>query len=609
MPARPTCPLRLLWLLPRLPMLCRAHAQARAQLAAAQLELRKIDKLPIEPPAPLSAAAAGEGNAKPAATAGAETMPPEAPGSAAGQQKPASSRLHMPAQPTAGASPQAQQQQPVSGADALKAASSSSGSSSSSSNSAGDGMASEAAAESVATDGSSLASFAFQDVLSGWAAGSKQMPARAAAAGAAARKAVVMGRQNPAAAASVGGRDDAGQRAAAAAAAHGSQRLAESSPVARAPDASAASAVGRVADTAAVPASPAAADGGQPVDGGSSSGSSSDGGSSFGLQWGDQLLSWAGNVRVEAAAVVQHAAQAQPLKPPAKQQVAGQHNLQQRQGSSQAQQAPREQAAPQQQQQPLPAASLAVSALGAGQRAAGSPTPGLLAAQGSLGQHSHGQRLTEQRPGSTSSLAGTEGQSTGGTAAVAVDIATWLNSAARPAAEEAGPSLPAPAALQPAGEQQPTFMPPVPALAQLQQEQQGAAPPTEYVQRADGVPGAFRCQLCQVTVSGQRNLAEHLGSKRHVKRVAAEAATAAAAAAGPEAQQGLGLAELAATAAGASGGAGAAGGGGGKTYIGATADVAPYVCQVCHLGAATCPAIVPAGSTAPVAFPAVLLHS
>ena len=105
----------------------------------------------------------------------------------------------------------------------------------------------------------------------------------------------------------------------------------------------------------------------------------------------------------------------------------------------------------------------------------------------------------------------------------------------------------------------------------------------DYVQLADEVPGAFRCLLCQVAVSGQRNLAEHLGSKRHVKRLMAEAAAAAAAAAGPEAQQGLGLAELAATAAGGRTSAAAVGGrGGGKTYIGAGADVAPYVCQVCH---------------------------
>ncbi|PSC67989.1 Mitogen-activated kinase 14 isoform A [Micractinium conductrix] len=102
--------------------------------------------------------------------------------------------------------------------------------------------------------------------------------------------------------------------------------------------------------------------------------------------------------------------------------------------------------------------------------------------------------------------------------------------------------------------------------------QHGAAPPGGYVQAVEGTPGAFQCLLCQITVSGQRNLGEHLGSKRHVKRVAAQAADAATSAAGPEARQALAPAGPAAAV--------AAGGGGGRTYVGAGADVAPYVHQL-----------------------------
>ncbi len=89
-------------------------------------------------------------------------------------------------------------------------------------------------------------------------------------------------------------------------------------------------------------------------------------------------------------------------------------------------------------------------------------------------------------------------------------------------------------------------------------------------------------QILQVTASGQRNLQEHLASKRHVRRVAAQAAAAAQAAEGPEAAQALALASgagVAGAAAGGSGGAGAAGGGPGRTYTGVGADVEPYVNQ------------------------------
>ncbi|KAL4422574.1 hypothetical protein ABPG75_008771 [Micractinium tetrahymenae] len=102
---------------------------------------------------------------------------------------------------------------------------------------------------------------------------------------------------------------------------------------------------------------------------------------------------------------------------------------------------------------------------------------------------------------------------------------------------------------------------------------------------AEGVVGAFRCLLCLVTVSGQRNLQEHLASKRHVRRVASQAAAAAQAAAGPEAAQALALAGTAGPAgpaadgSGRSSGGGAAGGGG-RTYTGLGADVEPYVNQV-----------------------------
>lgn len=87
----------------------------------------------------------------------------------------------------------------------------------------------------------------------------------------------------------------------------------------------------------------------------------------------------------------------------------------------------------------------------------------------------------------------------------------------------------------------------------------------------------------QVTASGQRNLQEHLASKRHVRRVAAQAAEAAHAAAGPEAAQALALAggaRLAApAAAGGGGGGGAAGAVAGRTYTGVGADVERYVDQ------------------------------
>jgi hypothetical protein len=111
------------------------------------------------------------------------------------------------------------------------------------------------------------------------------------------------------------------------------------------------------------------------------------------------------------------------------------------------------------------------------------------------------------------------------------------------------------------------------------------------VQAAVEPPGAFRCQLCGVTISGQRNLDEHLASKRHAKHVAAAAAAAAASAAGPDATHGLALAAAVAGLPGAGSSSALSPPGGGRTYVGIGADVAPYVCQVggCALPSSTPP--------------------
>jgi ribosomal protein L7Ae-like RNA K-turn-binding protein len=100
-----------------------------------------------------------------------------------------------------------------------------------------------------------------------------------------------------------------------------------------------------------------------------------------------------------------------------------------------------------------------------------------------------------------------------------VDVASWLQAAA----DAEPPEEPAPA----------EAASPTPAAAAW-----GSAPSAPAPLQALR-PGDQVCAACGVAVSGQRNWEEHVGSKRHLRRVQAEAAAAGAAASGADASSGL----------------------------------------------------------------------
>lgn len=299
-------------------------------------------------------------------------------------------------------------------------------------------------------------------------------------------------------------------------------------------------------------------------DGSSSGGEESSSGASgsFGLQWGDQLLNWASSVRVEAAAVAQHATLAPPAQQPQQtpQQQAGQVQVQ---------------AAPVQRQQPLDQEQGQVQQEDVEQAPA--------AANTGMGQ---------QRAASCASHTMSDPL----VLAHAPEVSAWLSSAEAAASLPEDPSPPGSTATPAPPTDDATAAAcggtvrghePPPQCSQLQ----SALSQSEFVVQAGAdAAGVFQCLLCQVEVSGHRNLLEHLGSKRHAKRLAARAAATAANTVGPKAAQGLGLAHLAAAgslpgdtsngaAAGGSSGVGGAGSTS-RTYMGPNADVAPYVCQI-----------------------------
>ena len=284
------------------------------------------------------------------------------------------------------------------------------------------------------------------------------------------------------------------------------------------------------------------------------SSSSSSGGGSFGLQWGDQLLNWASSLRVEAAAVARHVTQPLPPQgPPAQQQP--------------------QQAS--QQVQPPPQQLQAAAQLSVVQHEPPVQAPSTAAAQARPPSSSHGASSCAAMPPQEVAL---PGQPDHTQQPRPIDVAAWLSSA------EA--DVPPPPEASAAGAAEPAAMSLVSAPFQQQGVGNAEQQQPDYVQADGDVAGAFRCTLCHVTISGQRNLQEHLGSRRHARRVATEAAAAAVAVAGPEPACGLDLAvtsvggNASGTAAAGSGGGGGAGGGGARTYVGLGADVEPYVRQV-----------------------------
>ncbi len=545
---------------------CRAHEHARAQLASAQQLLLKHERLAAPEPADTGAATNGADSSPaqpanlPAAAGGweAQAAPSDAPMEAALlvrspalQQPPAvgqagaeqvwacSSGGHagsvLPPLTTGGPGLAAEQW-----AQRTSAQTSNSGA-------AGAGVV-EPEAEAVSMDSegmgddaseaasSSLASFGFQDVLSGWAASNRHLAALPRKATGPARAAHSTSAQPPGSAA--GGSAKGHAAALAASPATAAQPNQQVGPAAAATH-------GRVAAPAAlaVPAQPAGA--ALPADAavspssrsdaasdtGSESGSSSDG--SFGLQWGDQLLAWATNVRADAAAVAKLATGAQPgQRPPA---PAQQSQQQQPPLPGPQQAAPMGAVARQETAAPVaPAAAAHASCISAVQSApslasksphADAPPSASLTIRQEQQQDHHHQQQQQQQSERQQSAAVASQQPP---AAAGVDVSAWLSSASDPApptdaadacallppstaaCSDAASLLDSTVAASAGAEGSATAL----QDTALEQRREGGQQLPSFVQPAEGIVGAFRCLLCQVRPSRARSQGRRLACCR-----------------------------------------------------------------------------------------------
>lgn len=528
----------------RIACVCRAHEQARIRLASAQRQLQKLDRLPVQEAAHAGAAArdAGDAASQPASppeeTSGAATQAataglaagdvrlpgaaqelPSAAGPAGAARSTASSGGWLPgnvslclgtAEPVADAGEQAEEQ--VDG-QASKATDGATGAGEADARRevAAGAWAGHAASEAAS---SSLASFGFQDVLSGWAASNRHLAALPHLASGPAQVA----RHAAATACGAASRSlaDGHTPRAAAPPAKATQHRHESAPpvevlqggLGPAADADGPAQPSRATlpDAQAMPAS-TGCDAEPPSS--SSSESSSDG--SFGLQWGDQLLAWASSVRADAAEVARLATLG---------------------GQQQARQAAQPQQRQQQQAPPLLGRQPATAREGGAVQdlaAVRPPTPVEGAGGDSTSQQAvplglagpQPPALPEALPEDSLQAQQPERQQPAVVAsqqlpaALRADVAAWLSStseAAQPA-DALGAALPPPtaasdsdvasligstvaasagagaagvaAAVRDSGWEQPPEA----------RDQQPA-----YVQSAAGVIGAFRCLLCQVLV-------------------------------------------------------------------------------------------------------------